>query len=155
VRVVCGDDEECASGISRALLQTRALVYTAHPLDDTPDSPGCACGEPSGCTRHMQIECEFVFDSATHYMLIEHAREGAHRVFVRDSEAFEGTIDCTCESIGDGQWVVQLEEVAIDRVSGRMRTLSDLAYPVNMCFCSRSRLEDPRTFNPDEELPRE
>lgn len=143
VRVICGDGPGSGPSeeVSRALLQTRALVYTAHPLDDLPGSPGvvCNCDRASGCERHLSMECELICETATHCLMIEDSRTGAHRVYVRDSSGFEGTVACECESLGDGQWLVTLAEHAQPRDSGPPISLARLVYPVRMCFCSRGR----------------
>lgn len=143
VRVICGDDggEGPSDEVSRALLHTRALVYTAYPLDDLPGSPGvvCDCDNAGGCERHLSIDCELVCESVTQCLMLEDSRAGAHRVYVRDSAGFEGVIECACEPLGDGQWLVTLSERAVPRDTGPAVPLEQLVYPVRLCFCSRGR----------------
>lgn len=142
LRIVCGTDEERepSEGVSRALLHSRMLVYTASPMEEMPgEDQGivCTCGNDEGCERHLEVQCELVCDSALQCLMLEHAPVRAVRVLVRDSAHFEGTIECRCESLGDGIWLVTLGEHATHHATGKSVPIEELSYPVRFGFCSR------------------
>lgn len=144
LRVVCSIDEERepTDGVSRALLQSRTLVYTASPLEDMPDGEtgvACTCECDEGCERHLELQCEVVCDAALSCLMLQDAPTRAVRVLVRDSAQFEGTIESQCEPLGDGVWIVTLGEYATHHASGERIPLEDLVYPVRFGFCARGR----------------
>lgn len=116
-------------------IDTRTWVTTADPMDERPQKDLTAVHPPPGTeTGPWVVQDQVVFDSVAYHLIIS-GGTGSLRVFVRDAQGFEGTVDVTCEPLDEKDWLVTLDDTAVNRMNGQLRTIASLNYPLYICFC--------------------